>query len=287
MDQGYESMFAFGILVKLAWQKIDISFNEHNNEFMYHCDSNQFYLRLPDIAHFLAIPTENSIIIEKATEEISIDVLNTWLLGTMMAYILQYHDYTVLHGSAVLINGGAVIFSGQSGAGKSTLASALVQKGYPFITDDLVVIKRNHQGQYCIIPGPAKLKLWQNAMQHFNYDINYATPVSLKDNKYAVHVADASTAAMIPITTFYELTINNQAEAYHCETFHAAASLKTLMQNAYRYFMLKPLGKMQTFFQDCSALHQQITVHRITRTAHFHELPKIIQRIEINQGITP
>ncbi len=286
MNHTYKKIFAFGKTIRLTEQKINAPIaNEHAHRFMWHCDDNLFYLAVPGVASFLAIPEKYSITIEKETEEISIHVLNTWLLGTMMAYILQYHNYLVLHGSAVLINNRAVILSGQSGAGKSTLANALVQKGYPFITDDLVVLKQNHKGQYYILPGPAKLKLWKDAMQHFNHDVNDAVPVMLKTDKYAIQVKEACDKPMIPISSFYELNIASQADMFHCEELNGSQSLKTLIQNAYRYFMLKPLGKLQIFFQDCNVLSQQITVHKVIRTTRFDELPQIIQRIELDQGI--
>lgn len=256
-----------------------------NDRLIHECYPNQFYLNIPSVAHFLALPEENCILIEKAKSEIPTHVLNTWLFGTVMAYMLQYHGYLVLHGAAILINDNAVIFSGQSGAGKSTLASAFTQKGYSFITDDLVVIKQNHDGQYCILPGPAKLKLWKDAMQHFNHDITTASPVNLKTDKYALPVDNCCSEPMIPISAFYELNLDQEATIYNCDKLNSTQSLKTLIQNAYRHFMLKPLGKLQSFFHDCSALSQEITVHKLIRTSDFHELPDIIRHIELNQGI--
>ena len=111
-----DQIMLFDRAVNLLWQGITLP---AENQATHRCDAKQFYLNIPDVARFLAIPDENSIIIEKAHDDISTHVLNTWLLGTVIAYILQYHGHLVLHGSAVLINGRAVIFSGQSGAGKS------------------------------------------------------------------------------------------------------------------------------------------------------------------------
>lgn len=275
-------MVIFNITVDLIWQKISIP---DENRAMQLCDDKQFYLAIPGVARFLVLPEKNCIIIEKAMENISNDIINTWLLGTVASYLLQYQGYLVLHGSAVLINNNAVIISGQSGAGKSTLANALMYKGYPFITDDLVVIKRNQQGQYCVLPGPQKLKLWKDTMQHFNHDINQATPIYRKADKYAIHATNACHISMIPIVAFYELNIDAHASASHCVDLDAPQSLKVLIENAYRYFMLKPLGKLQTFFHDCCKLSQQTTVYKLIRTTQFHSLAQIIQRIELDQGI--
>lgn len=276
-------LMAFGLTITLIWQKIS---RPLENQAMHVCDETHFYLVIPGIARFLAQPEQNCIIIEKAQEEIPVHILNTWLLGTMMAYMLQYHGYLVLHGSSVLIKGGAVIVSGQSGAGKSTLASALWQQGYPFITDDLVVIKRNISGQYELIPGPPQLKLWRDAASHLGHDIEQAQPVNLKTDKYIIPVVSYSDSPAIPITAFYELNIAPLATTFTCERLSKVQSLQTLMHNAYRYFMLKPLQKLHYFFNDCSQLSQQIVVNKIIRRPDLSELSQIISRIKFDQGIS-
>jgi len=185
------------------------------------------------------------------------------------------------------INAGDFVFlTGPSGAGKSTLANAFLQKRYPCITDDLVVLKQNVKGQYCIIPGPTQLKLWKDTMHYFNHDIDKATPIILRMDKYAIEMSQACEESMIPVIGFYELNIAEQAETFYCERLHAAQALKILMQNAYRYFMLKPLDKLQAFFYDCTALSQQITAHKLIRTSDFNELPNIVRHIEDNQGVS-
>jgi hypothetical protein len=282
MSASPSHLSAFDLTVRLIWQRISIP---DANQAMHSCDEKQFYLSIPDIARFLVLPEDNCILIDKARDDIPVHMLNTWLLGTVMAYMLQYHGYLVLHGSAMFMNEGAVIFSGQSGAGKSTLASAFTQQGYAFITDDLVVIQQNHAGQYCVLPGPAKLKLWKDAMLHFNHEMIASSQVSLKTDKYAIPVDHYCSESLIPIRAFYELNLDQEAKRYHCDRLNSAQSLKILMQNAYRYFMLKPLGKLQAFFYDCHGLSQQIAVHQLTRTLCFHDIPNIIQHIELNQGI--
>ncbi|OGV26422.1 MAG: hypothetical protein A3F18_03660 [Legionellales bacterium RIFCSPHIGHO2_12_FULL_37_14] len=250
------------------------------------CDSQQFYLKVTHVAQFLAQPEQNYIFIEKSNPEVTDASIQAWLYGTIYAYMLQYHGYLVLHGSSILMNNRAVIISGKSGAGKSTLASVLVQNGYSFITDDLVVIKRNDEGQYCIIPGPTKLKLWHDSMQFFKYNTEDATLISKNKEKYAIPVTDSCSYPLIPISAFYELNINQQANKHYCEQLHGARALKTLMQNAYRYFMLEPLGKLQNFFQGCSGLSQQVSVNKLTRTDNFYDIFSMIEHIKCQQGIS-
>lgn len=286
MTQGYnlnDMLSAFNINIKLIWQKIEFTYEPLSTKPFYKCDKNKFYLNIPNVGKFLVLLEENRIIIEKASADITINMLNTWLQGTIIAYILQYHGYLVLHGSAILINNQAVIFSGQSGAGKSTLACALIQKGYQLITDDLVVIKRNAHGKYCIIPGPAHTKLWEDSINYLNHDINSAIPVMLKTNKYIIKVASSCDMPSVPIHSFYELNIASDTLETKCERLNHLSSLQTLIQNVYRYFMLKPLGKLQLFFNDCSALSQQIAIFNLTRTSNFQSLSDMLRFIDINQ----
>lgn len=282
MNQVPLQLSAFDMTVRLLWQKIPIPDNGQQSHV---CEHNQFYLNIPGVVRFLALAEEQCIIIEPAHNEFDMQILNSWLQGTVMAYLLQYHGYTVLHGSAVRIHDAAVIISGPSGAGKSTLASALVHKGHTFITDDLVVIKPDKQGRYCILPGPAKLKLWKDAIIHFDYNLQKTLPVAFKIDKYAIPVTDVCNK-MIPITAFYELNMKQDAKTFTCERQQSSKALKILMQNAYRYFMLQPLGKLPKFFQDCSALLKQISVSTITRSTNFNDLPRIIEQIESDHNNT-
>lgn len=65
----------------------------------------------------------------------------------------------VLHGSAICVDGRALGFVGQSGRGKSTLAAAFSVAGYPFLTDDGLLIERA-EASFAIFPGNPNLRLW-------------------------------------------------------------------------------------------------------------------------------
>lgn len=273
-----QELTIFGMRFSLLWQKIEPVLTEL-------CTHNQWVLNIPNIASFLVRPKEHEIIIDKMNDDVSIHILNTWLYGSISAFILQYYGYLVLHGSAILMNGKAVLISGQSGAGKSTLAGALWKKGYPFITDDLIVIKQDEQGRYGMLQGPNQLKLWKDAMHYLDQDMSAARPVMLKTDKYALPVPATNIMTMIPIDSFYELDIGQKTYTPIFTPLNSLQSFKTLMQNVYRYFMLKPLNQLHQFFNDCHALSKQITVSKIERTHHFSDLAQIIRYIETKQGI--
>lgn len=82
------------------------------------------------------------------------------LCGTVAAHLLAWRGLVPLHGSAVAIDGHAILVAGDSGAGKSTLAQALVECGGHLVSDDLSVLLPNRAGGVpLLIPGRPAIRL--------------------------------------------------------------------------------------------------------------------------------
>ena len=62
------------------------------------------------------------------------------LAGTVSAFLLTLRGHTVLHASAVAVDGEALAFVGQSGRGKSTVAAPMCVDGAELVTDDVLVV---------------------------------------------------------------------------------------------------------------------------------------------------
>lgn len=68
---------------------------------------------------------------------------------------LERNNHLVhLHGAAVALNGKGLVFLGKSRAGKSTLSLHLIQRGYQFITDEVVLLDPITK---CLKPFPRNL----------------------------------------------------------------------------------------------------------------------------------
>lgn len=270
---------AFGTTVQLVWQPIALVTDGNKRTL---CEENRFYLDVPEVAKYLVLPDTNSIVIEKASPDISFEVIATWLLGTVFAYVLQHCGYLVLHGSAIIMDGRAVIFSGDSGAGKSTLAASMVKRGYSLITDDVVVVDKSSSGRMLIIPGPAKIKLWEDALLQLNHDASGLTRILNKKNKFELPIANHGGTG-IEIASFYELNAAQDTKQIECQPLHDMNKLNCLIKNTYRYNMLKPLKKSHEHLNECSKLAKQIKMYKITRPKDEYLLDELIQVIEHNK----
>jgi hypothetical protein len=63
------------------------------------------------------------------------------VLGTMLGLAMHLRDRLTLHGSAVAVKDGALVFLAPSGYGKSTLAMSLTLAGARFMSDDAVPVR--------------------------------------------------------------------------------------------------------------------------------------------------
>jgi hypothetical protein len=98
-----------------------------------------FLLRFRECGEF-AISADLSEVEVRADPTGRPELLPILLAGTVTAFLLTLRGETVLHASAVALEGVALAFVGQSGRGKSTVAALLCIDGAELITDDVLAV---------------------------------------------------------------------------------------------------------------------------------------------------
>lgn len=92
-------------------------------------------------------------------------MIEVHFLGTVLSYWLERQGIPVLHASAVSVDGRAVAFLGTNKAGKSSLSIALMQRGHPLLSDDLVGLQTTASGIEAR-PGFPSMRMWPDLAQH-------------------------------------------------------------------------------------------------------------------------
>lgn len=164
-----------------------------------------------------------------------------FLSATGVGTLLHQRNLAVLHASAVLVGGAAVLFCGPSGAGKSTLAAALNKSGYPLIADDICVIRLDESGRPLVRSDGPRLKLWQHAVERLGLDGRQSTRVRPGIEKHYVHPGELSPGD-VPVAAIYRLHENRLTEQPVIEAAHAAQAAKIIVDNAYRPRIAALLG---------------------------------------------
>ncbi len=99
---------------------------------------SDYTVRFANVGEFV-ISGDLSEVVVRGDPAGRVELLPILLAGTVSAFLLAMRGETVLHASAVAINGSALAFVGQSGRGKSTVAALLCVDGAELVTDDVLV----------------------------------------------------------------------------------------------------------------------------------------------------
>lgn len=266
----------FGLTVNIIEQPISFDNNEKN----YFCGPHEFYLNIDGIAKYYVDARINTIYVERSENIPAPHMVDTWLYGSVFAYLLQYHGYLVLHGSAIMYNDRAIIFSGNSGAGKSTLAAKMVSRGYPLLTDDVVAITYNKARQMVMIPGHNKVKLWSNALEHFGQESSNLKQILNKTNKFELPI-ELHQDTPVMVSTFYELNHNNVINTVLLEKIEGIEKINLLIRNTYRYGMLSKINNgLKTHLKQIGELANSIKTYKVTRPSQLYLLDELADIIE-------
>lgn len=155
-----------------------------NSGVRYHIDDDSIYLYWEGIANFQIIRGQQINVMPEATFEP--EQLQRFIKTSVLASALYQRGLVVLHASAVVIDGKAVVFCGDSGCGKSTLCAKLHARGHHLLADDVVVCQPHNSG-YLVHPGVQEFKLWPDTLH--SLEVNHAeSPRVSPDCQKRVHV---------------------------------------------------------------------------------------------------
>ena len=101
-------------------------------------------------------------------ENANMQLLKIYIMCSCLGFIMLQRDMVAIHGGVIEMDNNAVIFTGDRGAGKSTLTTALREKGYKSISDDVAGIMFDKVPY--VMPGFPYQKLCESAMDKFGYD---------------------------------------------------------------------------------------------------------------------
>jgi len=233
----------------------------------------EFVYQVAGVAGFYVTNGNKIVVQPECSDE---NEVRLYLLGLVMGALLFQRGVLVIHGNAVLVNGGCVIFAGVSGAGKSTMTAALHKRGHYFLADDVVAITFDKQGKPWVQPGFPQQKLWSDSIALLDIDTAKLRRMSKSWDKYAVPVAARVCEKPQPLSAIYEITAVACAEVT-ITPLYGSEKITSIISNTYYYLWLDQAGLKVPHFITCVALAKCLPVFRITRPLNIPVLDKQIQ----------
>ena len=182
-----------------------------------------------------------------------------------MGSILYQRGDICLHGSVVKIGEKAVLLTGDSGAGKSTVSSVLCGRGYPFLADDVAVV-RKMEGRVFVYPSYPQKKLWSDAIQSLNVLVEDKTRFKIQENeeKYALCFAEYFWDSRLELSYLYNL-VTDEINSVQISQVSGIRRMNVLTQNTYRPFLIKYFGLMEKYFDLCTTVSDRVIMYDIRR----------------------
>lgn len=196
------------------------------------------------------------------------DFIRLFLLTAGFGALLHQRKVMPLHASGILIDGGAVLFSGESGAGKSTTAAAFREQGYTLVADDVAVIHHNEAGQIVVEPGVPFVKLWQESFGLLDKDVPTAGRIREEIEKYIVPTFNLVEKA-VPVRQIYILEKSNLVTTPVIKTLSSIETVNHLRMGTYRYYYLIGLSGEKEHFKISFDLGNQGIVKHLTRPMQY------------------
>ncbi len=232
-----------------------------------------------DVGSFL-VRGGREIIVEPAAG-VEESVLRLFILGPALAVLLHQRGRLVLHGSAVAVDGRAVVFLGGPGWGKSTLEAALYARGHGILADDVTAVDAD-AGSPMVFPGFPQLKLWPEAAAALGDGPETLARIHPMLEKRARPAGRGFPEAPLPLKRVYVLA---RGPAHEIEPLRPQEALVELVRHSYCARLLQALDARRHFLH-CASLANRVPICRLKGERSLSVLPDLAQLVEGDLGRT-
>jgi len=241
-----------------------------------HAMERAMLIHIPDTALFAV--REGRFIAVSPVPGADMDKVRLYLLGTCMGAVLMQRGVLPLHGSAVAIAGKAYAIVGESGMGKSTLAAALMDRGLPLVSDDVIAVRVAETGLPLVAPSYPQQKLWQESLDAFGREKAGLRPLFERETKYAVPAIGRFARESMPLGGIFELA-KGSGRTPRLEPVRSLERMRLLYEHTYRNLFIRRMNRLDWHFQVTARLAERVPLNRLIRPEEgftAHELAELI-----------
>lgn len=219
-------------------------------------------------------------IIIQTQGNVDLDQVKLFVLGSSLGMIMLQRNQLAIHGGTVVLDNKGLLITGERGAGKSTLTSALREKGYLLVADDVSALDVSNS---LIHPAYPQQKVCEDIMDNLGYDKTHYKSLRMDSKiKYLIPTRHQFKSDSVPLKAIVELVCEDEASSLHVQELKGSEKLMTIYRNIYRIEMKIRLGVTPNFFKQCIELSQNTPVYRISRPNNIWSVDEQIRWIEKN-----
>ena len=234
-------------------------------------------LRFTGAGDFL-IGTER---IEAYLEGARLDLAELRFLGPVMSYWFERQGLPTLHASAVALNGRAVAFLSRHGGGKSGLAAAMIQAGFPLLTDDLLVLEERETG-WEARPAYPEMRMWPDEAAHFVGPPEALPLVQADSEKRRVAIGEGGFGSFLdasaPLACIYLASRRPEGDGgIEIQPVSRSEALIELVRHSFSARLVEAAGLQPARLDRLARLVRAVPVRRLVYPSGFDRLPEVVR----------
>ncbi|MGE0407119.1 MAG: hypothetical protein AB7O65_12550 [Candidatus Korobacteraceae bacterium] len=228
--------------------------------------------------HFeFAVSSDGSRVLWRRCTGVSDEVLFTYLLGQVLSFCLLARGIEPLHATSVVVDGKAIAFLGNCGYGKSTLASVFLSRGYPLLTDDVLVLEFGERGVLAY-PSIPRLKLLPESADAF-FQGRRSIPMNTLTNKMIFALSgDQHVSHPVPLAVLYMVPPEPNGESISIGEVEGQERFIALIKSAFNDSVLTP-ARLQRQFAFANRLRTSVPVKRLSHPRRLGLVPEVADAI--------
>lgn len=206
------------------------------------------------------------------------------LLGFVLGNVIRMRGHLAFHASAIAVEGGAILLTGDSGAGKSTTAAALSDRGCKILADDIAVLDERSDG-YWVQPGYPGLRLFPESVKVFDTSVKELARVSAFGSKrYLDLTSDGEgkhcfQTQPLPLIGIYIMgQRDKRRDRSTVEPLASASAMTHLVKSVYGSYFLSKEYRAEEFKQ-LGRFARKTPVRQLSRANELQNLAQLCQLI--------
>jgi len=235
---------------------------------------NERLYTFPESGKFLV--TQHKITIEPIEVLDEQAILSSLIHGPFYCLML-FNERIPFHGSTVLLDDKAVIFTGPSGSGKSTTAAAFTKIGYNVLADDLCCMMV-YEGKAVVAPGFQFLKLWDKSIHKLGFNANDKDKVKNDVEKYFFHLNEKWESDYFEIKRIYELSQVHKDEV-QIEKINGFEKFNLLSRNVLLKRFLKDMGLNKLYFEVLKTITSTVELSIINKPRNAFLIDQLVEKV--------
>ena len=239
-----------------------------------------FLMHIEGVARYLTTGGRD-VLVEPLGDD---DDVAAFLLGSPFTVLLQQRGVATLHAAAVATGAGAVLLLGRSGIGKSLLSTALVERGWPLLADDMTGVVPDAAGRPVALPEFPRHRLWTHTLDEMGWRgraqsrARDGTEKHCGTEKHWVQPRRYC-AAPLPVRAAFALAADDRPDI-DVEPAPSGTAFWLLWNSTHRKRAMDAMGRRPENFRAVTALARHVPMMRVTRPRHPLLLEALAERIE-------